>query len=53
MSIVTSALEILAVLLVLAFCAVVWWPSALLVGGIALFLLSWSLTPTKPKPEKT
>lgn len=51
MTILTTALEILAVLLALAFCVVVWWPSALLVSAAVLVFVSWQLTPSKPKPE--
>lgn len=50
MPIVTTVLEVLGVLLIVAFCLVLWWPSALLVGGVALLIVSWSLTPRSPKP---
>jgi hypothetical protein len=33
---VNAALELVGFLLVLAFCLVVWWPAALLVGGLGL-----------------
>jgi hypothetical protein len=53
MPILTTILEVLAVALIIAFCVVVWWPSALLVGGIALLVMSWAISGSsvKPKPE--
>lgn len=35
-----NLLEIIGFALIVAFCIVVWWPSALLVGGIGLIAAS-------------
>ena len=50
----TTLLELVGVLLIVAFAAVVWWPSALLVAGLACLAASWSLTGATrtPAPKK-
>lgn len=37
----TTVLDVAGLTLILAFAAVVWWPSALLVAGVALLVISW------------
>ncbi len=42
--VLTTLLDLLGIALLVAFAALVWWPAALLVAGIACLLLSWRLT---------
>ncbi len=39
----TTLLDLLGIALIVAFAALVWWPSAFLVAGAACLLLSWRL----------
>lgn len=48
----TTLLELVGVLLIVGFAAVVWWPSALLVAGLACLAASWSLTGATRTPTK-
>jgi hypothetical protein len=41
---VVVLLEILGVLLITAGVAAVYWPAALVVAGVALFLIAWRMT---------
>lgn len=43
-----DVLEVLGFLLVVAFCLVVWWPSALLVGGVLLIVTATVRSTAKP-----
>lgn len=52
----TTVLEIAGVLLLIAFAAVVWWPSALAVAGVACLAAAWvsdqPSQPNGPGPKK-
>jgi hypothetical protein len=43
-NVATTILEILGLALIVAFAAVIWWPAALGVGGLALIWISRGLT---------
>lgn len=40
----TTLLDLLGIALIVAFAALVWWPAALLIAGIACLFVSWQLT---------
>lgn len=49
-----TVLEVAGFLLVVLFCVVVWWPSALLVGGVGLLLkVNWEPFDVPRRPAKT
>lgn len=40
----TTVLDVLGVGLLVAFAALVWWPAALVVAGVACLLVSWRMS---------
>lgn len=40
----TTVLDVLGVALLIAFAAIVWWPAALPVAGVACLAASWRLS---------
>lgn len=48
----TTILDLLGAVLLVAFALVVWWPSALLVGAVLLLLASWRIEGGKVRPRR-
>lgn len=51
----TTVLEIVGVLLLIAFAALVWWPSALAVAGVCCLAAAWvsaQPAPNGPGPKQ-
>jgi len=42
--VLTTVLDLLGVALLVAFAALLWWPAALAVAGVACLAASWRLT---------
>jgi hypothetical protein len=42
--VLTTVLDLLGVALLVAFAALLWWPAALAVAGVACLAVSWRLT---------